>query len=425
MTKNSVRILFGMLVLVLAFASHATQVIVKVGKIDITADDLEKAVASSPFSVQFSTMDEGQQAALRGDMLQRLVASRLLYLEAQRLGLDKSVRFQNDLALYRDGLLYRAYMNKLRDGITIPAEDEKKFEADYKDNPDALAAAQSAYIAKRYSVLKPQRVAELRTKYHVVTYDERIRAGMSADTVLGGSDLGVVHYKDLAVSSEAFDKAEIGDSVAQQLDVAVVAREARAGGMSVDDSVISFQLDRLPSLLLTDKAKQWVPNEAAARAYFDKHPDIGFIAENRHVIQLVVADKATADKLRGRIVKGESIFQLAEQYSIDPYGKKHAGDMGWLPAGSGMPEIEAALAKLKDGELSDVVKSPKGYHLVMIEERNPSKQKSYDAVQDRVKQAMLNVELPKYIKELERRYHVEWKMPMMTPESQAIQSAGN
>ena len=60
----------------------------------------------------------------------------------------------------------------------------------------------------------------------------------------------------------------------------------------------------------------------------------------RHVGQLVVATRQEAEALRMRILKGESLFTLAGQYSIDPAGRKQNGDMGWIVDGRGLPEID-------------------------------------------------------------------------------------
>jgi len=71
-------------------ASAASQVLATIGTMQVSSDDLNAAMASSPFATQLASMDENDQAGLRGDMLRRLVAARLLTLEARKLGLDKT-----------------------------------------------------------------------------------------------------------------------------------------------------------------------------------------------------------------------------------------------------------------------------------------------------------------------------------------------
>jgi hypothetical protein len=130
-------------------AVFAEQILATVGAEEITGEDLESVVASLPFNVQFASMDEDQQAAIRGDLLQRLVTSRLLYLEAMRLKIDQSPEFQEEYAKHRRGLLLRAFLANLRSEIRIPDEDLKALQTNYKGDPDGLAAARSQYRSEK------------------------------------------------------------------------------------------------------------------------------------------------------------------------------------------------------------------------------------------------------------------------------------
>jgi parvulin-like peptidyl-prolyl isomerase len=69
------------------------------------------------------------------------------------------------------------------------------------------------------------------------------------------------------------------------------------------------------------------------------------------------------------------------------------------------------LEKLPDNQISEVVKTQRGYHLLLIQAREAAVQKPFEAVRDRVRQAMLNERFPVFLKSLEERYPVEWKLP--------------
>ena len=75
-----------------------------------------------------------------------------------------------------------------------------------------------------------------------------------------------------------------------------------------------------------------------------------------------------------------------------------------------MPEIEKAIANLKDNEISDVVETPRGFHLVTILERSPGGYRPFDSVRDKVRQEVIARKSAPYFQELERRYPVEWKV---------------
>lgn len=74
-------------------------------------------------------------------------------------------------------------------------------------------------------------------------------------------------------------------------------------------------------------------------------------------------------KLRDRILKGESFSTLAILYSEDPGSAKKGGELGFYGRGQLYPEFEAVAYKLKDGEVSNVVETEAGYHIIQLIER--------------------------------------------------------
>lgn len=76
---------------------------------------------------------------------------------------------------------------------------------------------------------------------------------------------------------------------------------------------------------------------------------------------------------RERILRGEKIGALARLYSDDPGSASKGGDLGFVERGTLYPEFEAAAFNLKSGEVSQVVKTQAGYHIIqMIERRGES-----------------------------------------------------
>lgn len=393
------------------------QVLARVGDQAITSANLEQAIASSPIAVQFPAMDEKDQAALRGDLLKRLVASRLFYLEARRRGLDSSARYREDAELYRQGYLYRAYMDKLKEGIDIEPKKLEELKAAFKGEPDALQAAQSQELGERYKLRKAMALQYLKEKHKLVIHDDRIAAGAPADTVMAEADNLKVLYGDILKPGVAFNQARFEENLYNKVELLLVSNAAKDEGFKVP--MDEFERETLPGVLLAEMEKKWIPSENVMKDYFNAHPELGQIPEQRQITQIVTATREEAEKLRQRILNGESMYSLAAEKSIDPYGARHAGDMGWLSAGSGMPAIEKVLSTLKDGELSSAIETPRGFHLVRIEERKPGHQLFFDAVRDRVHQAIIKQHYPTFLAELQQRYPVEWMLPMSTDEQRA------
>ena len=73
-------------------------------------------------------------------------------------------------------------------------------------------------------------------------------------------------------------------------------------------------------------------------------------------------------RLRERIVQGADFAELAKQHSEDSSAAR-GGDLGWVAAGDTVPEFERAMNALKDGEVSQPIQTPFGWHLVQVLER--------------------------------------------------------
>jgi len=393
------------------------QVLATVGTTGITDIQLAHALGSAPFATQFPSMDEDQQAALRGDMLVRLVDAEILRQEARALGLDQDPDFKKEVVNFRTGLLYRSYIQSLRDSITIPEAVDRDLKLRYKGNPDVLAAARSTYISKRFKPLKAERLKELGNQHHVRTYKDRLGPQASRDTVLAEGDFFTVRYADFQASPDRQDATpqtpqQEADQLQSIVEITLTARAALDSGINVESQVDSYKYDLLPRLLIEKKEREWSPDESAMRDYYQQHPEIGYIPARYHVGQLVLATQAEADAMRKRILDGESLFVLASESSIDPVGREQAGDMGWVNEGSGFPALEAAMKDLKDGEVSAVIETPRGFHLVIVIDRRPGRQRPLSEIPDRVRQAMIAEQVPAYLRSLAARYPVKWTLPV-------------
>ncbi|MFL5564872.1 MAG: peptidylprolyl isomerase [Gemmatimonadaceae bacterium] len=78
--------------------------------------------------------------------------------------------------------------------------------------------------------------------------------------------------------------------------------------------------------------------------------------------------KARADSLLVEIKKGGDFEQIAKRESMDPGTKQLGGDLGWNRRGSGLvPEFEAMMFALRPGEVSPVIETAFGYHIIRVD----------------------------------------------------------
>ncbi len=76
-----------------------------------------------------------------------------------------------------------------------------------------------------------------------------------------------------------------------------------------------------------------------------------------------------ASKLLDSIKNGADFAELARKYSDDPGSAVNGGDLGYAARGTFYPEFESAAFRLREGEVSDVIESPVGYHIIQLIDR--------------------------------------------------------
>ena len=138
----------------------------------------------------------------------------------------------------------------------------------------------------------------------------------------------------------------------------------------------------------------------------------------RHIL-LKVTPTMTADQAKRKLTelkerldnKAAKFEELARLFSNDGSASK-GGDLGWLFPGDTVPEFETAMATLKPGEVSGVVETPYGYHLIEVLERksdDQSKERQRTAARNAIRERKLVEATEDWARQVRDRAYVEFR----------------
>jgi peptidyl-prolyl cis-trans isomerase C len=175
-------------------------------------------------------------------------------------------------------------------------------------------------------------------------------------------------------------------------------------------------------------------SDTDAKKYYDENADLfkqGEKIEARHILVKVEegADesvKAEAlekmKKIRKELTSGEDFAGLAEKYSDCPSGAR-GGDLGSFGRGQMVKSFEDAVFSMKEGEISDIVETQFGYHLIKAGKRTPEVITGYEDIKDKLmqylKQMKTEEEVKKYIEKRKEQAEIERFLPEVTQQDAA------
>lgn len=127
-------------------------------------------------------------------------------------------------------------------------------------------------------------------------------------------------------------------------------------------------------------------------------------------------------ELRDKLVNKTAKFEyLAKQFSGDGSASK-GGDLGWLMPGDTLPEFEGVMNKLKPGEISDVVETAYGLHLIEVLERKTedvSKEKQKQLARAALRERKLEEAVDDWARQVRDRAFVEYRIEELKPQDAA------
>ena len=127
-----------------------------------------------------------------------------------------------------------------------------------------------------------------------------------------------------------------------------------------------------------------------AKKYYDDNPNLYSTTQIR-ASHILVKDEAQAKEIRDELKADPSKFaEIAKEKSTDKTSGAKGGDLGMFGQGRMVPEFERAAFALKPNEISDVVKTQYGYHIILVVERKEGERRPFEQVKEQIKATLRN-----------------------------------
>lgn len=149
---------------------------------------------------------------------------------------------------------------------------------------------------------------------------------------------------------------------------------------------------RLEEKLLAEKVirsalhSQEKIDEKEVLQYYEDHRSSFQIGQKVRVRQIVVADGEEAIQILKRLKKGESFEKVAKEKSLGPE-KAQGGDLGYFGQGEKPSEFDHVF-NMEIGSISEVIKSPYGYHIFKLEEKMEPRQIPFEEAKLGIRQEL-------------------------------------
>jgi peptidyl-prolyl cis-trans isomerase SurA len=165
-------------------------------------------------------------------------------------------------------------------------------------------------------------------------------------------------------------------------------------------------------------------SDQECRDHYEKHRGEHAKAGQASIQQIVIMTRGglprdkrekqrQTEEIRSRILQGEDFGKMAKQFSQGP-NAENGGDCGAFNEGELLPELDKAAFTLQVGEVSQVIETSVGFHIIKVLERGSGEAKAFEAVKEEIREGLedeaFQKELKKRLESLRKSAHIDRRL---------------
>jgi len=243
--------------------------------------------------------------------------------------------------------------------------------------------------------------------------DEALRSQYGAEMLNTLIDNKIIELEakkeDITVSDDAI-KAEYDELVESYGGKDALQETLDANGLtkaSVQDNIRMYLLTKNVIANSID-----ISDEELKQYFEENKADYGQ-QEQVAASHIFLEDEETAKEVEAKLKAGEDFAELAKTYSIDTDTSEDGGDLGYISRGQMDEQFEEAAFALGKDEVSGVVQSVEGYHIIKVTGKVPAEDAVFEDVKDEVYETLLesriNEEYSTWLTEKQEQYKITKK----------------
>lgn len=173
----------------------------------------------------------------------------------------------------------------------------------------------------------------------------------------------------------------------------LILQQASKEGLDKGPELAEKLEDLKKRLIVESYLKKRVETDAKVsdddlKKFYEQNKDKFKTGEQVKASHILVKTEKEAKDILAQIKAGAKFEELAKKHSVDTSAAQ-GGDLGWFSKGSMVPAFENAALALKEGQVSDVVKTDFGYHIIKLTGKRPAGIRPFEEVKDQIKAAIM------------------------------------